>query len=87
MKTIEQQLSTLNQWSIKDGKLFKVFTFKNFNEAFGFISQVALLAEQQDHHPDWFNSYNTVEIALISHDQNRITDRDFLLAKAIDQLV
>jgi len=75
-------------WQEKDNALHQVFTFKDFSEAFAFMSRVALLAEKHDHHPDWKNSYNKVEIALSSHDKgNTITDRDRKLAAAIDKLL
>lgn len=75
-------------WQEKDNALHQVFTFKDFSEAFAFMSRVALLAEKQDHHPDWKNSYNKVEIALSSHDKgNTVTDRDRKLAAAIDKLL
>lgn len=75
-------------WQEIDNKLVQTFTFKDFSEAFAFMTRVALLAEKHDHHPDWKNSYNKVEIALCSHDKgNIITDRDKKLAAAIDRLL
>jgi len=77
----------MNDWKEENNKLVKSFDFKNFVEAFGFMSQVALIAEKMNHHPDWSNSYNKVEIALQSHDAgNKITEKDHKLAKAIDAL-
>jgi 4a-hydroxytetrahydrobiopterin dehydratase len=74
-------------WTEKDNALQQTFTFKNFIEAWAFMSQVALLAEKMNHHPDWRNVYNTVEIKLQTHDAgNVITEKDRLLAKAIDKL-
>lgn len=72
-------------WTVKDESLFKKFEFDNFVQAFGFMSKVAILAEKQNHHPNWSNVYNTVEIHLFTHDENAITDKDFALAKAIEE--
>ena len=75
-------------WTEKDNTLYRKFEFKNFNEAFGFMSRVALVAEKMDHHPKWTNVWNTVEIWLSTHDAgNIVTDRDRKLAKAIDSLL
>ena len=75
-------------WTEYDGALRKEFTFADFSEAFGFMTRVALLAEQRGHHPDWSNSWGTVTIALTTHDAGRrVTDRDRDLAAAIDALV
>ncbi|MDQ6696426.1 MAG: 4a-hydroxytetrahydrobiopterin dehydratase [Actinomycetota bacterium] len=73
-------------WSLVDGKLHREFQFADFNEAFGFMSRVALLAEKADHHPDWSNSWNTVVIDLVSHDAGGVTDRDRELAAAINRV-
>jgi 4a-hydroxytetrahydrobiopterin dehydratase len=71
-------------WTLVDGKLHRELEFDNFVEAFGFMSMVALLAEKNDHHPDWSNSYNKVVIDLVSHDKGAITERDHALAEAIN---
>ncbi|PIB36323.1 4a-hydroxytetrahydrobiopterin dehydratase [Reichenbachiella sp. 5M10] len=74
-------------WYEKDNQLVKIFTFKNFTEAFGFMTKVAIVAEKMDHHPNWSNVYNKVTIQLCTHDAgNVITDKDKALAEAIDQL-
>ncbi len=74
-------------WKEKDNKLTRTFKFKDFSEAFAFMTRVALLAEKQEHHPDWSNAYNKVTIALSSHDEGDIvTAKDRKLAKAIDKL-
>jgi 4a-hydroxytetrahydrobiopterin dehydratase len=65
----------------------RTFKFKDFVEAFGFMAQVALLAEKMDHHPEWSNVYNRVEILLTTHDCNGLSARDVTLAQAIDRLV
>jgi len=84
---IQKRLQALPQWQLRDGKLYRRLQFKNFVEAFGFMSSVALLAEKADHHPEWFNVYHTVEIYLTTHDAGGISERDFALATAIDALL
>lgn len=75
-------------WEEKNNSLYRKFTFKNFSEAFGFMSRVALAAEKMDHHPLWTNVYNQVEIWLSTHDAGDIvTDKDKTLAKKIDALI
>ncbi|GAB6023625.1 hypothetical protein CHUAL_008392 [Chamberlinius hualienensis] len=74
-------------WTVKDNRdaLYKEFQFKNFNEAFGFMTRVALLAEKMDHHPEWFNVYNKVQVTLSSHDVNGLSARDVKLATFMDK--
>ena len=74
-------------WIEKDNSLYRKFEFANFAEAFAFMTKVAAVAEQQNHHPDWSNSWNIVEISLCSHDKGAITQRDHDLANAIDELL
>ena len=75
-------------WTEQDNKLVREFRFKNFSEAFAFMTRVAFLAEKMDHHPEWTNVYNTVSIRLSTHDAGDvITDKDRKLAVAIDKLV
>jgi 4a-hydroxytetrahydrobiopterin dehydratase len=75
-------------WEEKNNTLYRRFEFKNFSEAFAFMTRVALEAEKMDHHPEWTNVYNKVEISLYSHDAgNTVTDRDRKLAKKIDALL
>ncbi|WP_226389583.1 4a-hydroxytetrahydrobiopterin dehydratase [Penaeicola halotolerans] len=75
-------------WKEADNKLSRTIEFDDFVQAFGFMSQVALIAEKMDHHPNWSNVYNKVEIVLTTHDAgNTITDKDRKLAKAIDKLL
>ncbi len=75
-------------WTEQDNKLSRTFEFKNFVEAFGFMTKVAILAEKMDHHPNWSNVYHTVIIQLSTHDAGDIvTDKDRKLAAAIDELV
>ena len=74
-------------WQEKDNSLYKKFEFKDFSEAFAFMTRVALAAEKMDHHPKWTNEYNKVEIWLSSHDAgNIVTDKDKKLSEAIDKL-
>ncbi len=74
-------------WKIVDGKLRRELEFADFSEAWAFMARVALLAEKNDHHPDWSNSWNKVTIELTSHDAGGLTDRDKKLAEAISDLV
>ncbi|MBS1764125.1 MAG: 4a-hydroxytetrahydrobiopterin dehydratase [Bacteroidetes bacterium] len=75
-------------WTEKDNTLQKVFRFKDFVQAFTFMTEVAFIAEKMNHHPDWRNVYNTVEIKLSTHDAgNKVTDKDHQLAAAIVKLV
>ena len=75
-------------WEEKDNTLYKKFQFKNFSEAFAFMTRVAIEAEKMDHHPLWTNVYNTVEIWLSTHSAgNIVTDKDRQLAKRIDLLI
>ncbi len=75
-------------WDEIDNALVRKFEFDNFVQAFGFMTQVALLAERMDHHPEWSNVYNRVEIKLTSHDAgNTVTERDHKLASRIDALI
>jgi len=76
----------MDGWSIKGGKLNKMFEFQNFTQAFGFISKIAIEAEKINHHPELYNVYNKVRILLFTHDINGISDQDFKLAEIIDKL-
>jgi 4a-hydroxytetrahydrobiopterin dehydratase len=67
--------------------LQKSFKFADFNEAFGFMSRVALMAEKMNHHPEWFNVYNKVDVTLSTHDAGGITELDFELAQFMDSLI
>lgn len=82
-------LADLPDWrhEAAGGALIREFSFRNFAEAFGFMTRVALAAEKADHHPDWSNSYNKVSIRLSTHSAGGLTERDIALAKAIDGLV
>jgi 4a-hydroxytetrahydrobiopterin dehydratase len=75
-------------WKEENSSLCATFTFKDFNEAFAFMTRVALIAEKMDHHPTWTNTWNKVEIRLSTHDAgNIVTDKDRSLAAAIDALI
>ena len=80
-------LAKLSGWSKGDGArdaIQKTFKFKDFNEAFGFMTRVAIKADQLDHHPEWFNVYNRVEVTLATHDADGVTDLDVTLAAFMD---
>jgi len=85
-REIEAGLETISGWSIKQGKLFQEYTFPRFIEAFGFMASVATVAEKEDHHPEWSNVYNKVQINLTTHEAGGISDRDFILARSIDKI-
>ena len=79
----------LPRWALVDGRdaIRREFRFRDFSEAWGFMARVALLAEAQDHHPEWSNVWNRVEILLSTHDAGGLSERDVRLARAIDALL
>ena len=81
-------LRRLSGWSDVSGRdaITRKFTFKDFNQAFGFMTRAALIAEKMDHHPEWFNVYKTVEVTLSTHDAGGVTDLDIKLAAEMDKL-
>ena len=81
-------LKDLPGWKEVGGReaIERTFTFKDFNEAFGFMSRAALVAEKSDHHPEWRNVYKTVEVVLATHDAGGVTARDVALAKAMNAI-
>ena len=83
---VDQALVGLGGWSAAPGReaIRKSFTFKDFNQAFGFMTRIALYAEKLDHHPEWFNVYNRVEVTLATHDADGVTELDVKLAKLMD---
>lgn len=85
-EALEQAVAQLSGWTLKDEKLHRVLNFADFVEAFGFMSQVALVAERMNHHPEWCNVYKTVAISLNTHDVGGLTQKDIDLALAIDKL-
>jgi 4a-hydroxytetrahydrobiopterin dehydratase len=84
----KQALAKLAGWSEVHGRdaIAKTFVFKDFNEAFGFMSRVALVAEKADHHPEWRNVYKTVEVVLSTHDAGGVTGKDIALAEAMQRI-
>ena len=90
---IQQQLAEVNEqltddqlWVLNGDKLTKTFVFKNFIQAFGWMTQVAMHAEKLIHHPEWFNVWNKVEVTLTTHDVNGISDLDFKMIKRMENL-
>lgn len=85
-KEIDERLAALGEgWSRQEHALARTFKFPDFVTAFGFMSEVALVAERLNHHPEWFNVYGTVRVSLTSHDAGGITERDFALARAMER--
>lgn len=84
-----EALAGLPDWSLRgDGlAIERQFKFADFNQAFGFMTRVALLADKHDHHPEWSNVYNRVEITLTTHDAGGLSQRDVAMARAIDALL
>jgi 4a-hydroxytetrahydrobiopterin dehydratase len=80
-------LANYGEWSIENGKLHREFIFANFIEAFGFMTQAAILAEKANHHPEWFNVYKKVVVDLTTHEAGGITERDFDLAIKMGRIV
>jgi 4a-hydroxytetrahydrobiopterin dehydratase len=83
-----EALNALPDWNEIPGReaITRTLQFKDFGQAFGFMTQVALVAEKNDHHPEWRNVYNTVEVTLTTHDAGGVTQRDIDLAQAIDAI-
>jgi 4a-hydroxytetrahydrobiopterin dehydratase len=81
-------LQELSGWTQVSGReaITRTFTFKDFNEAFGFMSRTALVAEKKDHHPEWRNVYKTVEVVLATHDAGGVTRLDIELAKSMNAI-
>ena len=81
-------LAKLSGWSEVEGRdaIIRKFTFKDFSEAFGFMARAAMMAEKLDHHPEWFNVYNTVEVTLATHEAGGVTERDVQLAQEMNRL-
>ena len=82
----KQALGELKEWRELEGRdaIARKFVFKNFNEAFGFMTRAALVAEKMDHHPEWSNVYKTVDVVLSTHDAAGVTEKDIALAKAMN---
>ncbi len=86
-ETIVVWLASQPDWQLEREQLCRSFRFRDFSAAWGFMSRVALLAEQQNHHPEWSNVYNRVDIALTTHDVGGISARDLRLAESINQIL
>ena len=84
----KQALGGIPGWTDVQGRdaIGKTFVFKDFNQAFGFMTRAALVAEKMDHHPEWTNVYKTVTVVLTSHDAGGVTRRDIELAEAMDRI-
>jgi 4a-hydroxytetrahydrobiopterin dehydratase len=83
---IQRQLADLRGWTYREGKLRREFKRANFKDALGFIVRIGLAAETLNHHPEIFNVYSRVEIALETHDAGGVTEKDFVLARQIEEL-
>lgn len=83
---VERRKSEIPAWDVRGDTLYREFVFGDFVAAFGFMTQVAILAEAMNHHPDWSNVYSTVRIGLSTHDVGGLSDSDFQLAAKIDAL-
>ena len=86
---IAAALEGVHGWTLEagEGAISRIFTFRNFSEAFGFMARAALAAEKLDHHPEWSNVYKTVEVRLSTHDAGGLTELDFTLARRMDKIV
>ncbi len=84
----KKALTSLTGWRKVKGReaIEKTYQFKNFNEAFGWMSRIAMIAEKMDHHPEWFNVYRTVDVVLTTHDTGGVSEKDIALARAMDRL-
>ncbi len=85
-ESLEARLADLPDWTLEDDKLHRKFVFADFVEAFGFMTQIAIIAEKMDHHPEWSNVYNRVEVSLTTHDAGGVTELDFELAVQMNRL-
>lgn len=87
LSDINATLADDAQWQLVDGKLFKQFVFKNFIQAFGWMTQVAMHAEKLIHHPEWSNVWNKVDVHLVTHDAGGISELDFKMIKRMEKLI
>lgn len=81
---LEEELDALPGWELADGRIRKRFEFENFIDAFAFMTTLALVSERINHHPEWTNVYNVVDIALVTHDVDAVSNLDIELARAAD---
>ena len=84
---INQRMLDLEVWEYEDNAIHTSFEFENFKDAFSVMTRIAFEVEKLNHHPDWSNVYNTLKISLSTHEVNGVTEKDFALAKIIDDLV
>jgi len=86
-QAVQQALGGLGGWALVEGRraIAKEYRFQDFNQAFGFMARVALLAEKLDHHPEWFNVYNKVAVTLATHDADGVTELDLTMARFMEQ--
>ena len=84
---IYKRLEDLQDWEFKDEAIHTTFEFENFKEAFSVMVRIAFEAEAQEHHPEWFNVYNRLQISLSTHDAGGVTEKDFKLAHSIEKIV
>jgi 4a-hydroxytetrahydrobiopterin dehydratase len=84
---IANRLGVNSQWELKDNKLYRRLMFEDFIHAFGFMAQIAMVAEKINHHPEWANVYRTVDIYLTTHDAGGVSEKDFELLAKIEQLI
>ena len=84
---IANRLGVNSQWELKDNKLYRRLMFEDFVHAFGFMAQIAMVAEKINHHPEWANVYRTVDIYLTTHDAGGVSEKDFELLAKIEQLI
>ncbi len=84
---LRDAVERLSGWSLENDKLHREFGFKDFNEAFGFMARVALIAESMEHHPEWFNVWNRVVVDLSTHDAGGVTSLDVELARKMNDIV
>ena len=85
-KEVAARLAKLNGWSLVKGSLRRIFKFKDFKQAFGFMKRVAVVADRMNHHPDWCNAYNKVTVNLSTHSAGGLTKNDFELAGEIQKI-
>ena len=86
MVDIKDRVAQLDGWALSDKKIEKIFTFKDFKSAFAFMTSCAAYAEEINHHPDWSNVYNKVEVSLTTHDVSGLSDLDFQMASFMDKV-
>jgi 4a-hydroxytetrahydrobiopterin dehydratase len=84
---ITEQLASLDGWTLTEGKIRKSYRFRDFSEAFGWMTRAAMAAEKRDHHPDWSNCWATVIVEFSTHDAGGLTTADFEMAKEFDRLL